>query len=176
MSWELAEAEVEPDRDNQPDPDYDFKTSGHIERTILQQLTSWDNFTDTFQPSWSEGKPTSWLFPAVAVANDPSVKVPLSNRGTFDPDESLEASVRRALSRLHDRGLLSRTKDPDDGRVVRWNVTDEGVREAAMIADGYAREFMKLNKRYGVIADICDVSGSADWGQYYLARMVEDDE
>jgi DNA-binding HxlR family transcriptional regulator len=176
MGWQEVEASPDPDRPNQPDPEYELRSKGYVERTILQQLTSWDQKTDEFTASWSDGKPTSWLFPPVAAVRDPSVKSSGTySRGEFDPDPSLEATVRRALARLHDRGLLDRDTHPDDARQVVWTPTDDGVTEAAMLADRYAADLAALQKRYGVADDDRGVVGSYKWEWFHNDRHTDPD-
>lgn len=46
------------------------------------------------------------------------------------------SSVTKAVGRLTDRGLVSRTRDPDDGRVYRVSLTDAGTAAHAAAREG----------------------------------------
>jgi DNA-binding MarR family transcriptional regulator len=46
------------------------------------------------------------------------------------------STATRAVDRLVERGLATRYRDPDDGRVVRIMLTDEGLRTQAVARSG----------------------------------------
>lgn len=171
MGWKEIETSPDPDRPNQPTTEYELRSRGYVERTILQQLAYWDQERDEFGAAWEDGKPTWWFYRPVAALRDPSTRQGRrQRRDDVEPDSSLEATVRRALSRLQERGLLERHGHPDDGRQAMWNVTDDGVTEAAMLADAFATAQADLKKRYGVTDDADSVVGSAQWDWYYVDR------
>jgi DNA-binding MarR family transcriptional regulator len=49
------------------------------------------------------------------------------------------STATRMINRLVDEGMVHRSVEPDDGRVVIISATDAGVRECARIADGRRR-------------------------------------
>lgn len=175
MGWDQIDERPDPDRHNQPDPEYEFRSTGHVERTILQQLTTWHEPTDEFGAAWPDGKPTNWLFKPVAAVRDPSVRWQTASRGDeFDADDATETTVRRALGRLREQGLVERGEHPDDGRKAMWNVTDDGVTEAAMLADRYAADLAALKKRYGVTDDDRSTIGSYWWPEFAEKRGLNE--
>jgi hypothetical protein len=149
-----------------------LKTSGHVERTILQCMTG-DGGTGRAPTIVSD------------VLDDVAAVIERGGYANVGPSSAAagtvrKSSVRRTFTQLADKGLVSRvseldestmrdsrydlgTLDPDgspddptayartsdDARVTDWVLTDEGRREVERLDARYAAELDELAARYG---------------------------
>ncbi len=77
-----------------------------------------------------------WEFDVLATLRRSGAPYELTPGQLLDTMMITSGAVTHRISRLEDRGLVERRPDPDDGRVVRVRLTDEGLRtiDAAMPA------------------------------------------
>ncbi len=78
----------------------------------------------------------AWEFDVLASLRRAGAPYELTPGQLLDTMMITSGAVTHRISRLEDRGLVERRPDPDDGRVVRVRLTDEGLRtiDAAMPA------------------------------------------
>lgn len=144
-------------------------TSGHVERTILNQMVDEDG---RYRPT-----AVSDVLEAVAAV---IARGDYGNLGPRSPTSVVQKStVRRAFSQLGEKGLIQRVEDlsesdltdqryalgectggdpsdpasysntADDARVTDWILTDEGTTELDRLDARYAAELDDLAARFG---------------------------
>ena len=109
-------------------------TNGYIERAIVQTLGVYERETDEYR---SAERQTGSLATAVNKVSDSG---------------AAGSSVRRALGRLQEKGLIEEVvPERMDGpkRQNYWSLTEDGLDECRRLEEAYEREEAKLRKRFG---------------------------
>ena len=77
---------------------------------------------------FAEHKLEAWEFDVLASLRRSGAPYELTPGQLLDTMMITSGAVTHRITRLEERGLVARRPDPDDGRVVRVHLTDEGLR------------------------------------------------